>query len=323
MNGIAPDISGMVVEEINVCMHEFRAAMMFVEGKDREAESFMASVIRNHKKDAHKWDMLFDLYRILNDRNGYDNLAMEYATIFGVLPDNFEPLTHEEEEEAVTVVPSVTLEGIMPIVQTIKESDHKSHAFDLTNVKKADTQGITMLDTLLMNLAKKGDILRVVDTGNAFLNIISNNAIKAGKQSRQSWGLVFTLMSIYGMEKEHESFGGKFLDVFEEMPPVFIKVKSAIKDQKKATGNVMKPVPGYELVKANPAANETWFMEMIRRMNGKKVALSYHGILRISHNHACIAVQVLGKANIPVAHANAMVKSVFYSANAKNRIKFI
>ena len=211
-----------VIEEI---------AIMYANNQLGVAEAMLVDSLQDvGRTDRTVWWMLFDLYQASGRQDDFDNVAIDYASLFETSPPTWAPpLAPGKDERAYAgVTPTESFVGILdghiePQLQRLLSLDgsHPVLRMEFGRIKDVTPDGCALLLAALNQLHKAKRELIVA--GAAELATLVRATITIGERdaSEAPWLLLLALLQVMNQEKDFEETAMDYCVTFEVSPPSF------------------------------------------------------------------------------------------------------
>ncbi len=210
------------------------AVMHYASGHAGEAAAALNRFILNKpdSRDALPWRLLFDIYEATQQRQAFEDMALDYAMRFESSPPTWQPVLAKpstvataNKEPAFQFSTSFSPQDKVRLQQFFQEcekSDSAAVDFSKSPVPATDAQAQPMLDCLKRLLAM-GKAVRLIG-GEAFL--VRINASRTDKRlSEPAWHLLLLILQLLGKIDEFEEAAIEFAIHFEISPPSYAAPK--------------------------------------------------------------------------------------------------
>jgi anti-anti-sigma regulatory factor len=203
------------------------AAVLFANGKDRDAEHLLAAVLDDPANTAGEglWMMLLDLYCLTGQREKFDVRVIDYARRFERSPPPWEDLSLQSTKRRGNAVPLFNLTGALAAptsvqLQQLCSIGRKGGAIriDLGKLRSVEDEGCTLLKNALAQLA--ADRVKVTVLGAAKLVTLLSGKVEAGVAEKQDiWMLLLEMLKYTGESARFEDLAVDYAVTFEVSPP--------------------------------------------------------------------------------------------------------
>lgn len=222
-----PAGSGFLVEEIGFQLEpELEdAVMLYANGHADEAVAVLRRYLQNHPdgRDPQPWLLLFDIYEVTDQRQPFDDLALDYAVRFDRAPPAWQPVRTAGSGEH----PGFTFgDGLAPQDRIALEHFRRECAtadtveldFLDTPVTGDDAYARIMLDCV-ERLARAGKHIRLFG-GDGFVARL-NAARAKGQLSEPLWHLLLLLLELQGRADEYKAAASEYTVRFRLPAPPY------------------------------------------------------------------------------------------------------
>jgi ABC-type transporter Mla MlaB component len=211
-----------VIEEI---------AIMYANNQLAVAEAMLLDSLADvGRTDRTVWWMLFDLYQAMGRQDAFDNVAIDYASLFETSPPTWTPPlpVGTEDRTFAGVTPTETFVGALdtPIEAQLQRlvsltGNNKVLRLEFGRVKSVTPEGCALLLTAL-NQLRKAQVELIVG-GVAELADLVRSTIEIGDRdaSESPWLLLLALLQLMNREKDFEETAMDYCVTYEVSPPSF------------------------------------------------------------------------------------------------------
>ncbi len=211
-----------VIEEI---------AIMYANDQVAVAEAMLLDSLADvGRTDRTVWWMLFDLYQHSNRQDAFDNVAIDYASLFETSPPTWvAPLPAGTEERTYAgVTPTESFVGVLdtPIEAQLQRllslaDSNPVLRLEFGRVKDVTPEGCALLLAAL-NKLRKAQVELIVG-GVAELADLVRSTIEIGQRdaSEAPWLLLLALLQLMNREKDFEEMAMDYCVTYEVSPPSF------------------------------------------------------------------------------------------------------
>ncbi|GHT83223.1 hypothetical protein AGMMS49960_18840 [Betaproteobacteria bacterium] len=203
------------------------AAVLFANGKDRDAEHLLAAVLDDPVNTAGEglWMMLLDLYSLTGQREKFEARVIEYARRFERSPPPWEDLSLQSAKRHGNAVPLFNITGTLATatgvqLQQLCSIGRKGGAIriDLGKLRSVEDEGCTLLKNALAQLAN--DRVKVTVLGAAKLVSLLDGKVEVGVVEKQDvWMLLLEMLKYTGESGRFEDMAVDYAVTFEVSPP--------------------------------------------------------------------------------------------------------
>ncbi|MDD3529893.1 MAG: STAS domain-containing protein [Gallionellaceae bacterium] len=231
-----PAGSGFLVEEIGFQLEpELEdAVMLYANSRADEAVAMLRRYIDNHpdRRDPQPWLLLFDIYEVTEQRQPFDDLALDYAVRFDRAPPAWQPMRsagtgeHPGFSFAAILSPQdrISLEHFRRECET---ADTVELDFLDTPVVGDDAYARTMLDCV-ERLARTGKHIRLFG-GDGFVARLNAARVK-GHLSEPLWHLLLLLLQLQGRADEYKVAASEYTVRFRLPAPPYVSPRQPSSD---------------------------------------------------------------------------------------------
>lgn len=203
------------------------AAVLYANGKVGEAAAQINRYLLDHPDnlDPEPWFMLFDLYEASDQKEHFDDAAVDFAVRFEVSPPTWSPRAQLKSDQKLT----------QPLFSFGKEFSHLEQAkltrftadalqltglrLDFTNTPLPDEEYTRAILQCLVQLQDGQRYIKPIGTQNLV------NKLKAARADNSltepGWLLLLALLQLLGQEKEFEDSAVDYAVRFEMSPPTY------------------------------------------------------------------------------------------------------
>lgn len=212
-----------VIEEI---------AIMYANNQMPVAEAMLIDSLQDvGRTDRTVWWMLFDLYQASGRQDDFDNVAIDYASLFETSPPTWTPPVKagsEKERTYAGVTPTEAFVGMLDAsidvqLQRLLQLD-KSHPvlrMEFGRVKNVTPEGCKLLLDALNKLHKAKREL-IVAGANELAELLRSAIVIGDRDASEApWLLMLALLQVMNREKDFEETAMDYCVTFEVSPPSF------------------------------------------------------------------------------------------------------
>lgn len=219
----------MEVQESRRAVHPIaeEAAMLYANGRANSARSLLESGVKLNlgKGGEEVWNVLFDLYVLSNEREAFENLALDYVVRFEKSPPSWGPIQATVSRNGaigpsvVVLTGKLTAGSASQVEQAQRMAQrNKRLRLDLTRVQDVDAAGCSLLLGLFKELAQAGNEVSLL--GASHFNTTLATKIESGRpEDRDIWLLMLRLYQQQGQQEPFEETALQYAITFEESPP--------------------------------------------------------------------------------------------------------
>jgi anti-anti-sigma regulatory factor len=221
------------------------AAILFANGQYEVARSTLESVIQNNgDQGAVKlWLMLFDLLQMRNERNAFDALSLDFASICELSPPSWleEPESASAKGKAQKTAGVAVLQGAVTGNDAVFDdllhalSKGEPRTLDMGRLAGIDSEAAGRLAKVL-HQARHRDLAWGLGSGTEILTKRFSARLIAGQtRDENMWLLVLELFQFLGLETQFEEKAMDYAVTFEVSPPAWEppRTKPAVKEEEK------------------------------------------------------------------------------------------
>ncbi|GGC06570.1 hypothetical protein GCM10007205_14700 [Oxalicibacterium flavum] len=212
------------------------AAILFANGQTNTIEPILRHAIDNDAAGSMPlsvWGMLFDLYQITDQREQFENLAVDYASRFERSPPAWRDPGHDDRTRPAAsrggATPGVafggTLDsGIVKQLERLRNLSDMSETLrlDFTRVSAVDPVGCGLLLNILKRLQRSGHHLMLAGAVELTAKIRAILAVGRRDETEAPWLLLLELLRLLNRETEFEEASIDYCITFEVSPPAFV-----------------------------------------------------------------------------------------------------
>ena len=214
------------------------AAILFSNGQDAAAQAVLEGAVKGHGIRAERpWRLLFDLYRLLGQREAFEALEIEYATAFERSTPNWSRgFIHKKAEvrKGVSVGGRSTFSGELlgkndaafAAIQRTFERNAKLH-LDVSKITRCDYEGCARLWDVFAQAGMKKYPIEL--QGKESLSTLLASQLEIGRaEGKECWLLLIELCQLQGQQEAFEEAAVNYAVTFEESPPSWVPGKVAV-----------------------------------------------------------------------------------------------
>jgi len=207
------------------------AAILFANGTDDAAtEALEAAIDNGAANNEMLWSMLFDLYRLTDGREAFEQRGVAYAQQFGRSPPVWTELGHSATPKPIqtrNAVPTISLTGNLggssgaqfEQVSKIALKAGKMR-IELARLRSVDESGCELLLSLLHTL-RKARVVVQLSSPRTMLTMIENHAQAGRREGQAIWLMVLELIQALGEADRFDEVALDYAITFEESPPSY------------------------------------------------------------------------------------------------------
>lgn len=218
------------------------AAIMYANGQSEVAEHMLAAAVAADNLGAvtvRAWWMLFDLYQLTEQRQAFENLAVEYASKFESSPPAWLESGHNETKSAAATssgtTPMVPFSGkldagsvkLIERIQKLSEN-YRTLRLEFARVTEVHPAGCSLLLGELKKLQKSGHDLILVGAPELADKIRAILEVGRRDDTEDAWLLLLEILRLLNREKEFEETSIDYCVTFEVSPPAFVAPKNKV-----------------------------------------------------------------------------------------------
>lgn len=218
--------AGSVVEE---------AAVYYANNMAEQALSSLLNYLRDNpeKKEMQPWLMLFDLYQLQNNKEAFNDLAMEFVVKFERSAPIWKALAASSptkkadtaQKDLLTVGDKLAAGPQMEKLCLLAQSTSNARV-DLSGIISVEAEGCRLMQNGLQSCRKKGKVIQL-EGMDLLINLLKQHIAAGGnsEEMRPAWLLLFELYQWLGKEAEYEDLAIEYAVTFEISPPAWEAVK--------------------------------------------------------------------------------------------------
>lgn len=230
----------VVFESISAeaCSVVEEAAVYYANNLAAQAVAALSQYLQDHpdKKEIQPWLMLFDLYQLVNNKQAFNELSLQFVVKF----ERSAPVWKNPEAPAPAkkvdpvhrdfialgdkLAAGPQLDKICLLAQGANNA-----RVELGDIKTVDLEGCRVMQEGLQSCRKKGRVIQL--EGVERLIEVLKQQIAAdghGDADRLAWLLLFEIYQWLGKEAEYEDLAIEYAVTFEISPPAWEAVKPAL-----------------------------------------------------------------------------------------------
>ena len=207
------------------------AAILFANGTDIAATAVLEAAIEEGAANNQTlWFMLFDLYRLTDGREAFEQRGVAFAEQFGRSPPVWSELGHSstpKPAQARSSVPTISLTGNLgsasaPQFEQVEKIAQKAGTLriELARLKSVDDSGCEVLLALLHRL-RKARVKVHLSSPRTMLAMIENHAQSGRREGKATWLMVLELIQALGEADRFDEIALDYAVTFEESPPSY------------------------------------------------------------------------------------------------------
>ena len=214
------------------------AAILFSNGQDAIAQAVLEGAVKGHGVRAERpWRMLFDLYRLLGQREAFETLEIEYAKAFERSTPNWSRgfvRKKAEVRKGVSLGGRSTFSGellgkndaaFVAIKRTLERN--AKLRLDVSKITQCDYKGCARLWDVFVQAGMKKTPIEL--QGKESLSTLLASQLEVGRaEGKECWLLLIELCQLQGQQEAFEEAAVNYAVTFEESPPSWIPEKVAV-----------------------------------------------------------------------------------------------
>ncbi len=211
---------------LSQCLDE--AALLFTNRQMNAARELLLRVCSHHAQDDechHAWWMLFELALEQNQPEFFDQLALDYASLFETSPPQWRPAL-ESPVTSGFALPTLSFRGKLtgnsqPALHQLRQAGAKHMQFCLTfgAISEIDLAGCALLLHVFAHWQRQRCTFTLVD-GDLLAQAL-RPLVHTGRRDENDagWRLLIELMRLMNRREEHESLCISYCLTYEVSPP--------------------------------------------------------------------------------------------------------
>jgi ABC-type transporter Mla MlaB component len=211
-----------VIEEI---------AIMYANNQLAVAEAMLLDSLGDvGRTDRTVWWMLFDLYQAMGRQDAFDNVAIDYASLFETSPPTWVPPlpAGAEERTYAGVTPTESFVGALDTPSDTQlqrllslAGNNKVLRMEFGRIKTVTPEGCALLLAAL-NQLKKAQVELIVGGAAELAELVRANIEIGDRDASESpWLLLLALLQLMNREKDFEETAMDYCVTYEVSPPSF------------------------------------------------------------------------------------------------------
>lgn len=208
------------------------AAVLYANANEGGAKAVLEEAVNGPgKKSERIWKMLFDLYRLIGDKQGFDTQGVVFAQLFEKSPPVWKNASLSGDDAPAQVegktgnTPAVNLGGNLSssaqnqFEQLTRIATRTGKLrIDLSRLRGIDSAGCELFYETLFNLKKAQVKISMQGVAHA-LTLLEPNLKVGEADGRMFWMVALTLLQQLGDQDRFEDAAVNFAITFEESPP--------------------------------------------------------------------------------------------------------
>jgi ABC-type transporter Mla MlaB component len=233
MLGSSSDMNALELAPSDVAPVIEEAAVTYADGRAAVAAQNLETAIRGDELGASAlmaWQMLFDLYQIMGKREEFEDLALDYASLFEASPPAYvdeSPAARNPQlatgGNAFIAFSGALDQGIVPQLEKLRRMAEKNDVIrlDFSKVTGVDAVGAELLLRVLN--AFHGSTQELLVTGADHIVHLLREAIEVGRRdpSDAIWMLTLEMYRLLEKEHEFEELSIDYCVTYEVSPPAW------------------------------------------------------------------------------------------------------
>jgi ABC-type transporter Mla MlaB component len=216
-----------VLEAVGGLCPEFEeAAVLFANGKVGETSTLLNRYLLDHpdSRDPLPWYMLFDLYEASNQREPFEDAAVDFAVKFERSPPTWHPTrqAHAPAHPAPLMAYSEKY-GSMERVKQPKFFQDAAQApyvrLDITRLQAPDEE---TAQTILEEIARLHELKKPIELIGGPGFVVRLNAVRQmNNLSKPAWHFLLEALRLMGKEEDFDNVAMDYAMAFEVSPPAY------------------------------------------------------------------------------------------------------
>ncbi|HUW27139.1 MAG TPA: STAS domain-containing protein [Sulfuriferula sp.] len=206
------------------------AAMLYASDRANEAIALLKTHLAGADPADAQWRMLFDLYRVTQQRDAFEQLALDFAVQCETSPPVWVDADAVKQPGKNTVADAMKSSGqLFSLKGSLDETSADRIALlqsaaaqgaiqlDLSGINAINASGSQLLKDALSHLQKKRAQLQIAS--GALISLLQHNIEDAGQHEPAHWLLLLQLYQLQGKQAEFEDLAVDYAVRFEVSPP--------------------------------------------------------------------------------------------------------
>lgn len=204
-----------------------QAALHYAEGRGAQARQVLEEAVQGGQAVEAVWRMLFDVYRLAEESEKFENLAIEFASRLEKSPPAWDAVVSLKKAEAAVNEgrASISLTGALnarcaqqfgQLVQVAKT--RSLLRLDLAKLQDADNGGCALLLGTLQSI-RKTDCELMLGNAEHLAGMLQGKIKEGSKEDEAIWLLLLDLYQYLGPQERYEDVAFAYLSTFEVSPP--------------------------------------------------------------------------------------------------------
>lgn len=217
-----------VVEAVGGLAPEFEeAAVMYANGRIGETATVLNRYLLDYPKsrDPLPWFMLFDLYEVTNQRDPFEDAAVDFAVKFERSPPTWHPCgPAAKPSQAAALMAYSETYGSMERVKHPKFFQDAANApYVRLDVSKVQTPDAETAKAILDDILRLNEMKKPVELigGAGFTVRMDSARHQADRLSEAAWFLLLAMLQLMGKESDFENVAVDYAVAFEVSPPSY------------------------------------------------------------------------------------------------------
>jgi len=293
------------------------AAMSYASGQNDVARSTLQSIVHDNNDPAalKLWAMLFDLLRLMGDRDAFNAMCLEFAQTCELSPPswgmgaegaNEEKAAEADSEDAIL---QGALVGDSPIFNDLLQalSQGETRSLNFGRLAGLDNEAAAKLAKLL-NQVRRRNLAWELQGAEGLATRLVKRAKAGSRQNEPLWLLLLEIYLYLGKEAEFEEKALDYAITFETSPPAWDRPKTPGTPKTKAVKAVKQaPVLQGELLEGK--------IDAVKALLTPKAEckLDFSRITRMDLDSAtalCKALKASGCNTVTLSYPNRMVAEI-------------
>jgi ABC-type transporter Mla MlaB component len=221
------DMGIEVIEAVGGLAPEFEeAAVLFANGKIGETSTLLNRYLLDHpdSRDPLPWYMLFDLYEASNQREPFEDAAVDFAVKFERSPPTWKPFGQVPAPAHPAPLMAYSEKyGSMERVKQPKFFQDAAQApyvrLDITRLQAPDEE---TAQAILAEISRLHDMNQPIELIGGPGFVVRLNAVRqVDRLSRTAWHFLLEVLRLMGKEEEFDNVALDYAMAFEVSPPAY------------------------------------------------------------------------------------------------------
>jgi ABC-type transporter Mla MlaB component len=301
------------------------AAMSYAAGQDSVARGTLQSIVKGNSDPAalKLWAMLFDLLRLMGERDAFNMLGLEFAQTCELSPPSWgmpdskgADAQNAEEGDPGCVMVQGALVGDDPLFTKLLEAMSSGEVCQINFGRLAGLDGEAAAKLAkLLNQARRRKLGWTLEGAEGLSTRLGKRTVAGMRKNESLWVLLLELYQYLGKAAEFEEKSLDYAITFEVSPPSWEGVGVAPPAKRVAPLRQEKPKPAESLLSGELLGGELSAIKALLKP-GAECRLDFSQITRVDFDSAVALKSLIAasRASVLIFHPNRMVAEILRMA---------